>query len=161
MKESGFKSQLSKGIRKLNPNVKVVSVSDRYTGGISDLLIWYAGSSLAAELKYVQEFKGNKLLKHLFTKLQIQFIRDIIGSDNSAFGVLGTKDRLYIIPLDYLTINDGQVYRKDLELFKCIRKQGKEWKIVITKDNRGRLQWECAHSTCRQCGIQKKKHQKP
>lgn len=134
MNETRFKSSLSSSLREFNPGIKVLSVSDRYHGGVSDLIIWYLGSSMAIELKYVDKISGVNLLSHPFTKLQYEFLKDIHDTGNSSIGIVGTKREFFIIPYQETQLNGGKLFVRDISKYGRVEKKGKYWPIILARD---------------------------
>lgn len=114
--ESAFNSFLTKEFKRYRPNFYAVKISDKYKSGLSDFVIFCNGKSLALECKNILTTEGTgMLLKHPFSPEQRNFFRNVSGTGNLAFGLLGVDDenRMYLIPPSAITEN-GNVTRERL-----------------------------------------------
>lgn len=101
--EHALNSSLSKGMNYFSPNLKHVKISDKYSIGISDFLLWMDGESAAMEVKFIKDYPkrgGTKLLSHPFSGVQLSFLHEIDATKNGGYGLVGvdSERRMYIIP---------------------------------------------------------------
>lgn len=137
MKESQFKSEFKKGLEFYNPGILIRCISDRFVRGISDLLIWYMGSSMAIELKYLPSIPARprtaEMLNHPFSDNQVGFLISMLSTGNSALGVVGIDKDAYIIHPNYIASSKGQVLYADLASFPRLSKgRGTPWPATLT-----------------------------
>lgn len=118
--ENEFNAYLSKNFRKMYKRVKYTKVSDRFTPGVSDFLVWFSGGNSAAlECKYVQSLGDEDkpaLQKHPFTPAQINFLRDIASTGNVASGLIFVNDirKMFLIPLATIEASKGRPTPKQI-----------------------------------------------
>lgn len=74
--EAELQNKIIKALKKHQPDVKVIKIHDKYTSGISDLIICHRGKFVAIELK-VGNNKPTKL-QELFL-MQIEEAGGVVG----------------------------------------------------------------------------------
>jgi hypothetical protein len=128
--ENDFNRDLAKDLRGFK-GLHYVKVSDKFTIGISDFIIWMEGTSIALESKFVKDWpKGHlPLLGHEFTGPQQTFLESVARTGNRAFGIVyvDCERKIFVIPWDHIPRNGNwtteefrqsnyfSVYRYDTE----------------------------------------------
>lgn len=110
MTENDFNSEvLSKGLRRLSPEVHYYKASDKFTVGVSDYIIWGWGQSAVLESKFVAEWPGpnRELLKHEFKGAQTTFLESVALTKNRAWGCIGIGEEKKIYVFSHLQIPPG------------------------------------------------------
>ena len=90
--ENAFNAWLSKELRSLHSKgFHHAKISDKFTAGVSDFLIWGLGKSVVIESKYVKEFPKDTsdLLEHTF------FVFRDVASDGAVAVVYRRKNGGY------------------------------------------------------------------
>ena len=136
--ENAFNAWLSKELRTLHSKgFHHAKISDKFTAGVSDFLIWGLGKSVVIESKYVKEFPKDTsdLLEHTFSGAQITFLESIGLTGNRAFGLIAVGDRkggsLFLIPWKEIP-DSGNWKVADFKIGKNIgRYHWDEWKEMI------------------------------
>lgn len=101
--ENAFNAYLSKEFRaRHSKGIYHTKVSDKFTAGISDFLLWGKSLSAAAETKLVKTLDlrpDTILLKHPFSGAQLTFLESIWLTGNPAWGIVGVVDSrsIYVI----------------------------------------------------------------
>ena len=133
MKESRFQKLIVESLKLHNPHILIKPITDRYSRGICDLLMWYKRSSVGIELKYIDKpYSKVKVLRHPFSDLQMMFLDQLRGTGNLAVGIIGVGDIAYIISPDYLAAKRGQVMVDDLETFNSYKRiKGEGWRLIL------------------------------
>lgn len=127
--ENAFNAWLSKEIRCIHTKgYHHVKISDKFTAGVSDFLLWGHGKHSVLEVKYVSQFpkEGCKLLKHPFEGAQITFMESIGLTGNRAHGLIAAGDK-----------KDGLLYLMD---WKDIPPSG-NWEIVDFSSHQKKLRY--------------------
>jgi len=105
--ESAFNQYLGKELTKLHQQkLSHMKAADKFRSGVSDFLVWWMGTSLALECKFVKNTgqlpydSKKKLLSHPFTGEQITFLEGISLSGNLAWGLvaLDFSKQMILIP---------------------------------------------------------------
>ena len=102
--ENALNAYLGKELRKLSPRVHTIKISDKFTSGISDFLLYTEGTSIAVEVKFVPELPSYKaqLLQHPFTGEQLTFLESIDLTNNRAFGLVVIGKMAYPVPACFI-----------------------------------------------------------
>lgn len=99
--ENAFNAFLSKEIRKFGPEVFAIKVSDKFTVGISDFLVFGFGKTLALETKFVRKWPGDNklLLDHTFSGGQVTFLESMHLAGHRAYGAVAVEEtrRVYFM----------------------------------------------------------------
>lgn len=97
MNENNFNAWLSKELRTMHGRgFHHVKISDKFTAGISDFIIWGMNSSVVIESKYISELPqkdSTKLLTHPFEGDQQTFMESVSLTGNRAFGLVAIGDK--------------------------------------------------------------------
>jgi penicillin-binding protein-related factor A (putative recombinase) len=105
--ENHLNAEISKKLRVLhNHGYYHTKISDRFSAGVSDFLIWGRGRSAALEVKFVKNWPSDAaaLLDHTFTGPQLTFMESIELTKNPAFGLVAVEEArsFFLIPYNAL-----------------------------------------------------------
>lgn len=106
--ESAFNAYLSRQFNALTPALKYLKVSDRFSVGVSDFIIWSKGKSLGLECKYIDDYPKTEVAllfkNHKFTGPQITFLKEMVMAGCYGYGLIavGCEKKMYLIPPDDL-----------------------------------------------------------
>ena len=99
--ENQFNSYLGKYFKKYQPETYAIKVSDRFSIGISDFLIFSYGKAMALETKFILAMGSDKsdLLTHPFSGAQMTFLESIGLTTNQAWGMVTVyeEQKLYCV----------------------------------------------------------------
>lgn len=101
--ENQFNAKLGVNLRGLQPEIRYIKTSDKFTVGIADFLIWFKSAGIALENKFVKEWPNNNarlLQKHQFTGPQLTFLESIQLTNNPAWGgiYVDCEKTFYLVP---------------------------------------------------------------
>ena len=105
--ENVFNSWLSSRLRTKEPDLIAKKLSDKYKRGIVDFVIWGLGTSVGLECKFISDYPlrdSSKALTHQFTPEQLNFMRQMEGTGNKAFGLVYVDSirAAHVMPYSYL-----------------------------------------------------------
>lgn len=91
------------------PSTHYLKASDRFTGGVSDFIIWRGARSTVVENKFITDWPSDraKLLTHVFTGPQRTFLESVYLTGCRALGLvaIGKEKRFFV--MDYKHIPES------------------------------------------------------
>jgi hypothetical protein len=109
MKNEGeFNAFLSRHFRRHLPRVTSIKVSDRFTAGVSDFILWHEGRSTVLEAKFIKCFgkNGRPTLDHPFSAAQMNFMKNVNHTANGSYGVVGVGDERVMYLLNFSLMSE-------------------------------------------------------
>jgi len=116
--ENDFNAVYGKKLRVLQPKIHVVKISDKFTDGLSDFLLFGPSGAVALENKFIKKWPSDnaKLLIHPFTGSQLTFLESIWLSGNRAYGMVAIDDSKEMFLIPYMNIpSTGNWRTKDFK----------------------------------------------
>jgi hypothetical protein len=108
--ENDYNAFLSKQLKKFSPQVHTIKISDKFTAGISDFLIFCNHKSLGLETKFEKAFpkrETSQVLSHSFSGPQITFLESLALTGNMGYGVvcIEEEESMYVFPYQTIPAN--------------------------------------------------------
>ena len=117
--ENDFNAYLSKNLKRYSPDVHTVKISDKFTVGISDFMVFCSGKTLALETKFEKSFpqrKTSQVLSHPFSGAQLTFLESMFLTGNMGYGMVAIEEtqKMYIFPFAAIPVS-GNFTKEEFE----------------------------------------------
>lgn len=108
--EHEFNAYITKTVKKLGTDYKIIKASDRFKLGVPDWLIIHEGRVVALESKFIKSVPSRgKLLDRQVTMPQVSFMKSIVLAGGRSFVIVGIQEIREFIVAPYVVFNEGNI----------------------------------------------------
>lgn len=125
--EHEFNAYITKTIKKMGTDYKIIKTSDRFKLGLADWLLIHKGRAIAIESKFIKKvgLRGG-LLSHPLSPVQYSFLKSIELAGGLSYVLLGIRDSNEMLCFDYRALKGGNMKVKEFH-----ENPGLYWKFHI------------------------------